>query len=808
MLSDQSNFGPYRVISLLGSGAMGDVYRALDTRLDREVALKLIRAELAASTEYRERLAEEARAAARVDSPFVVKIWEYSAVDDVPYLSMEFVEGQELLAAISGLATAGILAHAGLIAEGVLAAHRAGLIHGDLKPENIKSTPNGSPKILDFGLAKPARANPIDRSGQIAGTLYYLAPEQLTGGAPSQSTDLFSLGVVFYEMLTGKRPFEGDHPAAVAYAILHEDPNSLRESRPDLPLWADSMILSLLAKNPSDRPAGADDLVKRLRRHLSGESIGPGPVTTGRAKNVTVIDLRNLSGDPSWEYFCEGFTDDIISELSRRSDLVVSAQPSKDMPRDIAEVFRRVRSDFVLSGSLGRLNDAFQLRLTLHTDGGRRLVSEKKYVDRVDNLFGLLSEAARETVGILEAETGGAARQVEDIPSTDVTAYDYYLQGKSYYQTNKPESLEFSGKMFRRALEIDPDYALAHAGLADLYVFQYMAYYDRSEARLEEARIRALRALEIDPSLPEAHRALGRYYMFSGNMAEAKKSFRTVVELNPKYAIGYRTLAWLRYQGQEFETCLEAAQLALRLAPTDTETLLLIGLCHTCLREYTAATVTLQRALEVAPDYGRAYYNLALVFQKMGVLEAAVKNFELACKYEGDPNCFVDAGWALFLLKDYDRARLAYRKALDKGYFPFIAAYNYGFLEKVCGNDEEAGKLFQLAISNLQDYDYSIPDNVQMQGFYALALAGAGDGETARTQLDQVLLRDDLIGDVLYNVARCYALLGDKREAEMYLLQSLNVSPGPSEPEALLDPHFKSLSLSILLGQAVGSDRF
>ena len=787
---------------------MGDVYRALDTRLDREVALKLIRGELASSEDYRRRLSEEARAAAKIDSPFVVRVWEYSAVDDTPYLSMEYIEGKELLAGVAGLSTTGLLSIAGLISEGVLAAHRAGLIHGDLKPDNIKVTPDGTPKILDFGLAKPVRAHPIDRQMQISGTMHYLAPEQITGGAPSQSTDLFSLGVVFYEMLTGKRPFDGEHPAAIAYGILHEDPDSLREARPDLPLWADSVILSLLAKNPSDRPASAKELIVQLHQHLSGESVSPARLTAGRTKSVTVIDLSNLSGDPSWEYFCEGFTDDIISELSRRSDLVVSAQPSKDMPRDIAEVFRRVRSDFVLNGSLGRLNDTFQLRLTLHADGGRKLVSEKKYVDQVDNLFDLLSAAARETVDILEMETGGAARQVDDIPTTDVTAYDYYLQGKAYYQTNKPESLEFSGQMFNRALEIDPDYALAHAGLADLYVFQYMAYYDRTEERLEKARTRALRALEIDSSLPEAHRALGRYYMFSGNMAEARKCFRTVVELNPKYAIGYRTLAWLRYQGQEFGACLEAAQVALRLAPTDTETLLLIGLCHTCLREYTAATVTLQRALEVAPDYGRAYYSLALVFQKMGVLEAAVKNFELACKYEGDPNCFVDAGWSLFLMKEYDRARLTYRKALDKGYFPFIVAYNYGFLEKVCGNDKEASKLFQLAINNLQDYDYSIPDNVQMQGYYALALAGAGETEAARSALDRILERDDLIGDVLYNVARCYALLGDNREAEMYLLQSLNVSPGPSEMEALLDPHFKSLQLNALLGQATGSDRY
>jgi TolB-like protein len=200
-------------------------------------------------------------------------------------------------------------------------------------------------------------------------------------------------------MVTGRRPFEGDHPAAVAYGILHEDPDSLRELRPDLPVWADSMFLSLLAKNPSDRPATAKDLTAQLYRHLTGESVSPARPATGRTKSVTVIDLSNRSGDPSWQYFCEGFTDDIVSELSRRSDLIVSAQPSNDMPRDICEVFRRVRSDFVLSGSLGKLNNTFQLRLALHRDGGRKLVSEKKYSDQIDNLFELLSIAANLPAG-------------------------------------------------------------------------------------------------------------------------------------------------------------------------------------------------------------------------------------------------------------------------------------------------------------------------------------------------------------------------------------------------------------------------
>lgn len=764
---------------------------AVDTRLDREVALKVIREDLARSEDYRQRLAFEAKAAAKIDSPYVVRVWEYSTIDDVPYVSMEYVSGQNLLEATRALDVGRKLALAVHIAEGIQAAHSVRLLHGDLKPDNIKVTPDNCPKILDFGLAKQIRENPVDEQGQICGTLHYLAPEQLMGHPASFRTDLFAFGVIVYQMVSGKLPFPGSHPAAVAYSLLHEDPVSLRELCADAPDWLDSLVLRMLAKRPEDRFEDAAVVTDQLRGRLGGLATVIDRKIAGRSKSVTVIDLKNQSGDASWDYFCEGFTDDIINELKRRTGLVIMAMPSTDIPRDMQEVFKRTRSDFVVSGSLMRWQDRFQLRLSVYADEGKQVLAAQKYDEPSSQLFELLGRAAGEISTVLERETGVPAVPAESPAPADISAYDYYLQGKSYYQTNRPEALEFAERMFKKALEGNPDMALAHSGLADLNVFKYMAYYDRSERCIEEARKQAVRALEIEPALPEGHRSLGRYYMFKGDVANAKVCFLKAVELNPKYSIGYRTLAWLKYQERDFAASFDWATRALQLAPTDTETLLLIGQLHTCRREYTAATVTFQRVLEIAPDYGRAYYNLGQVYMKLGVLEPAIANFQTACKYQGDPNCYVDAGWAFFLNGDLDRARQAFNRSLENKFFPFIAYYGLGFMERSCGHEGLAQNHFKSAIECLGVTDFSDGENVQLQAYYALSLAALGEHEAARRQLDEILTCDDLIGDVLYNVARSYSHLGDHQAAAMYLEQALNVSPGPSEKEIALDPHFR-----------------
>jgi len=795
MLNSGHQLGNYVIEAFLGSGAVGEVYRARDTRFARTVALKVIKGHLADSAEYRNKLKAEASAMARIDSPHVTRVWDYSPDESTPFLAMEYVEGQELGDATREMDLAGKIELACQVAEGIQAAHSVELIHRDIKPENVKVTPEGRAKILDFGLAKEVRQDEVDAGGNIVGTLWYASPEQLRGDPVTFATDIFSFGAMLFELVTGRRPFEGEYKDRVYYSILHEDPIAAREIVSDLPEWLEQLLLKLLAKRPDDRFASMSHVAAQLRSYLSGEQLSLIKGVQVRRKQVTVLVLKNLSEDKSWDYLCDGFTDDLVSELSRRSELGVNVQPSHNAPSDMETLCKRLRSDFVVGGSLMRWQDRIRLKLDIYGHRRGQIVSSRKYEKKAEELFDLLNLATRETTDILARECGEVVSQVTDHSAIDISAYEYYLKGKSYYRADKPEHFAFAIQMYERALQLDPNMALAHSGIADVLIFQYMAYYDRSREIMEKARGQAQKALLLEPGLPEGHRSLGRYYMFMGDLRSAEACFIRAVDLNPRYAIGYRTLGWLKYQQGNYEESMEWANRALQLAPTDTETLLLIGQLHTYERRYTAAMATLQRAVEIEPDYGRAYYNLGLAYQKLGVLSVALENFTLACKYEGDPNCFVDAGWICLILRDYDQARRAFEMSVSKGFFPFIAHYCLGFLERMRGDSQLAGKYFSQVVDELKHTDFSDRENVQIQGYYAMALAGAGRVDEARAQLTDILGVDHLIGDVLLNVARSYALMGDTSQAAACLQRAVVSSPGPTESEISLDPHFSEVPL-------------
>jgi serine/threonine protein kinase/Tfp pilus assembly protein PilF len=772
---------------------MGVVYRALDLRLDRPVALKLIREEVGRSEEFRARLADEARKAAKIDSPYVVKVWEHAAVEDQPYISLELVTGDDLRAAAPGLSFDQKVDLVLQLAEGIKAAHAQGLIHRDLKPENIRISSDGQAKILDFGLAKTVQPDSVDNEGNIEGTLYYLSPEQVCGESLTTASDIFSFGTIMFELFTEARPFEGVYPAAIIYSILHEEPPQPTSLNAQIPQWLEAVILKSLAKQPDDRFTDIRTLIEAVRTGRDSGAGGREPLAKPR-RTATVIDINNLSGDASWDYFCVGFTEDVIHELSRRTDLIVSAQPSHVYSRNIREVFERCRSDYVVVGSLRKWQDRIKLNLSVYGEDGSKLISGQDYEDDSEKLFSLLSTAARDAAMALAEVTGFSAIEVEDYLKTDVSAYEYYLKGRSYYQTNKPEDLDFAVMMFQKALEIDPGLALAHTGLSDVYAFKYMAFYDRTQRTIDSAKTEALRAIDISPNLPEAHRSLGRYHMFMGNMGEAESAFLQAIEFNPKFAIGYRTLAWLKEIAGDNEKALYWARRSLELAPCDLETLLLLSLLHMDMRKYTVAMATLQRAIELGPDYGRAYFLLGSVYMKLGVPELALENFQLAAKYKGDPNCCIDAGYIHLVQNNFDAAERKFRDSIDAGYYIFVAYYYLGYLESLRGNEERAREHFTKSIEAGRTSDTEGTANVHVLAYRALAKAWLGESVEARSLLDEIVQLPDLDGELLHEVARCYAVLRDTRRAQEFMNRALTAHAGPTEKELKFDPHFALVS--------------
>lgn len=793
MLIPGENYGKYTIERELGQGAVGVVYQAFDTERDDWVALKVLSKELANDAAYREQLGTEARLCAKIKSPYVVEIFDFGEFDGTPFMAMEYLPGADIRTGVADYEISQKIELAICLGRGIQSAHDEGLVHRDLKPENIRLTDDGTPKILDFGLAQELKTDSVDEFGNVEGTLYYLSPEQLSGLSVTESTDIFSFGTILYELFTGGRPFEGEYSSSIIYSILHEDPAPPSQIKDELPPWIDELIMKLLSKRPEERHQSIREAVAFLQTNKDTRR-SPGERWVKPRQTATVVDLKNLSGDDSWEYFCQGFTEDVIRELSRRTNLVVNGEPSTSYRRNIKETFERCRTDFVIVGSLMRYQDKIKLNLSIYGGNGDNLVWDSSFSDSSERLFELLGEAAQETSARLSSAANSPVVGVGEEFQPDVTAYDFYLKGKSYYQTNKPDDLEFARKMFDRVLEIDPKYALAHSGLSDVYAFNYMAYYDRSPECIEKAKEQAQAALEIDAWLPEGLRSLGRYYMFTGQWDKAQDAFLKAVEYNPKYAIGYRTLGWLQHQQGKYKEAFEWARKALEMAPTDLETHLLLGLIHKGDRKYTLAMSTLRRATELGPDYGRAYYELGQVYLKLGIADLALENFELAGKYKGDPNCYVDAGFIHLSRNHIERARTVFNQSIEEQCFPFVANYYLGFCELLEESPEKAKPYFEKTLNALATVDFSTEENIQMQAYLALALAGAGRPEEARKTLDDIEMYEIKNGEVLYNLARCRALLNDTKQANEYIGRALNTPGGPSEKEVAIDPHFRNLT--------------
>jgi serine/threonine protein kinase/Tfp pilus assembly protein PilF len=796
MLAEGTLFGRYRIEKLLGSGAMGRVYKAYDEENDRVVALKLINEKLAKSEKYQKKLAGEAEATAAIDSPYVVKIWEHSQIDGKHYIALEYVEGKDLRAVLHELEFDNKLDIARQIGMGIKSAHANALIHRDLKPENIKLTSDGRVKILDLGLAKTVSAEEVDDQGDIEGTLYYLSPEQVTGDTLTFNSDLFSYGAILYEMFAGKRAFDGDYPAAIIYSILHEEPEVPSTFYNELPGWCDEMIMRLLDKQPENRYENIQVVLDFIEQSLREKTTVARKARRKETQTLTIIDLKNLSGDESWDYFCVGFTEDLMHEISRRTDLVVSSEPASEHTRNVREIFDKYRSDFAVIGSLMKWKEGIKLNLSVYESHDAEMISGKKYEGGADELFELMEMAVEDIAAILSEVSGAESIDVENYFKTDINAYDYYLKGKNYYQTNRPEDLQIAEQMFEKALEIDSDLALAHSGLSDVYAFQYMAYYDRSQERIEKAREEALKALNINPGLPEGHRSLGRYYMFIGAFNSAENSFKTAIETDPKYAIGYRTLAWLKELADEHENAIFWAKKALKNAPNDLETLLLLGLANMHLAKYTVAMATLQRAIELAPDYGRAHYNLGRIYVKLGVRDKALENFEQAIRFKGDPNAFIDSAYIYMIKNEHDMARQRFKESIRADYFPFIAFYFLGQLENQIGNEDEAIKYFKDAEKSSAEYELNDQANPHLKAYRAMALTALGEKEKAFEILEKLKDSESYDGEALYNIARVYSMLNQREKANKLLEEAIKKHPGPTINEIQMDPHFKYINIS------------
>ena len=587
LLEPGARLGPYEIVAPIGAGGMGQVYRARDTRLGREVAIKILLETASHDAEAIARFREEARMLAALNHANIVAIHDVGTSGDISFVVFELVEGETLRLRLKNgaLPPAIALRYSLQIAEGVAAAHDRGIVHRDLKPENLVVTPGERVKILDFGVAKarPARADTADtvaamtRPGLVLGTIGYMAPEQLRGQPIDHRIDLFAFGVILHEMLLGARPFHGQTDVEIVAAILTTDVPNPAIAHPHVPQAFGSIVCRCLARNPDDRFQTAAALLEALSNlgPLEGESHGPTspPGAAAARPSVAVLPFADMSPQKDQEYLCDGIAEEIMSALAHASGLRVVARSSafqfKGAAHDVREIGRRLGATAVLEGSIRKAENRIRIAVQLvSSDGGLQMWSER-YDRELADVLAMQDEIAMKVAEALEARLAPPATTLAHGRTCDLDAYTHYLKARFYWNRRTEADLEQSLEHFRQALAHDPGYAQAHAGLADALV-TLAVYGAKAPADVVPgARSAARRALELDGSLASAHACLGCIEaLHDWSWVAAARHLRRAIALNPDDGTAHQSLAtnYLVPLGR-FDEALTELRLALALDP-------------------------------------------------------------------------------------------------------------------------------------------------------------------------------------------------------------------------------------------------
>jgi serine/threonine protein kinase/tetratricopeptide (TPR) repeat protein len=615
----------YRITEKLGEGGMGVVYRAEDLTLERPVALKFLSPMVTGADRDRARFVHEAKAAAALNHPNICTIYEIGEDAGRTFIAMEYLEGEDLRARmrVAPLPLVEALTIGADIARGLSAAHRKGIVHRDIKPANILVTPARVVKIMDFGLARMGMGADLTRTGTTVGTIAYMSPEQARGEEVDHRTDIWSLGVVLYEMLTGSRPFSADRDVAVIHAIVYEDFRNPSSLRPELPGELDACVRKMLQKDRrlrySDASEAAGDLFALI--NMLGSGTMTRMIATEKATpSVAVLPFANLSADPEQEYFCDGMAEEIINSLAQLDGLKVVARTSsfafKGKNEDVREMGRQLGVETLLEGSVRRAGNRLRVTTQLvQVSDGCHLWSER-FDRNMEDVFAIQDEISLAVTDALKVRLlrNDRARVVKR-HTENFAAYKAYMKGRYHWFIRSPEDIEKAIEYLEEAVTIDPDYALAYAGLADAYGVLPMYRPVAAESVYPKARAAALRALELDDSLAEAHAALGCIKEnYEWDWEGAERETRRAIALNPGYATAHQWLSdELILRGRPGEA-IEAINRARELDPLSLFLNARVGMALYYARQYDAAKDILNTALEVDPGFGQARYFLSLVY--------------------------------------------------------------------------------------------------------------------------------------------------------------------------------------------------
>jgi serine/threonine protein kinase/Tfp pilus assembly protein PilF len=722
----------YRISEKLGEGGMGVVYKAEDTKLKRHVALKFLPTNLTSDEEAKERFIQEAQAASALDHPNICTIYEINETEDGQiFIAMAYYEGETLKKKV---ARGQLSVHSGIaiaiqIAQGLAKAHEHGVVHRDIKPANVMITNDGTAKILDFGLAKLAGQIGFTRAGTTLGTAAYMSPEQAQGKEVDQRSDIWSLGVVLYEMLTGELPFKGEYEQAVIYSILNEIPQPVTSISSTVPQKLERIVNLCLAKEATDRYQQTNDLLADLRSPKPQLELGvsqqPRAIVHSRRqrlayifgaavlvlvlfalyflfqpkvasidrKSIAVLPITNYSKSIEDEYFSDGITEDIITQLTKIADLKVISRTSvmqyKNAHKNIRDIGRELDIATVLEGSIRRAGNQVRVAVQLIDTNNEGLLWAETYDREMTEIFAIQTDIAQQIAIALKARLSSPEKeQIKKKPTGSITAYDYYLKGREYYYRHNKEGYEMARSLFVKALKVDSSYALAYAGMADACAQTEL---------LDSAIVLSRRAISIDSDLPEAYKALGLAYFNKGWLQKSLEANLHAVALNSNHVSAIVNVGWAHLETNPVKA-LPWLKKAFTLDPTSGSITSAIGAAYAALVNDANAERWFKKSAEIAPDYMRNYLRLWQLYSRGGRYDAA-KEIEQKLLANA-PNYLQVTGLSYLMDHNYRQAKEYYEKTVSID--PKFRSLDLAYFYKKTDKESEAHKIFDFFSNRCQ----------------------------------------------------------------------------------------------------------
>ena len=741
------SLGHYRLVRKIGSGGMGAVYLGRDERLDREVAIKILPAGTVPSEEVRLRFRKEAQILSRLNHPNIATIYDFNTIDGIDFLAMEFVDGTTLSARVGqNNEEAEICAIGVQISEALEDAHEKGIVHCDLKPQNIMVSSKGRVKLLDFGvaqLARPASTNATTSSAPLAlgGSLPYMSPEQLSGDFPRPATDVYGLGAVLYEMATGQRPFPQSQPVLLADAILHAKPPAPQKINPRVSNGLQAVILKCLEKKPSERYESVRSITADLRNLASREKISRAtsrsalqkwaiavsaivlsalllwtlnaqgifhPTTqVNRISSLAVLPLQNLSESKEQDYFVEGVTDELTSHLAQVGALQVlsetSARAYKGSSKSVPQIAKEMNVDAVVTGSVSRAGNRVRVNAQLIDARTDRHIWAQSYDRDVKDTLALQTEVAAAIADAVNARlTPQEQHQLRDFRRVNPEAYDFFLRGRQHTAKENLQDNQIAIELLERSLAIDPSFAEAHAELGSTYSKKLFYYAAGDEALKKKAFSEVDEALRLSPDLAEAHLARG-------------------------------LLLWSPVSG---------------FAHAD------------AIAEY-------RRAIQLKPSLDEAHHQLGLVYLHIGFPAEALKEVEIAVKLNpGNTLARYRTGVAMLYLGRVKEAEDVFSR-IPLEFNPSLVASQQAWALSALGRTKEA-------VQVVQEYLKTYPDDTGGMVYgMAAQLAALQDRPQDMTRYINLALKSRKsfghFHHTAYDIASAYALRGDSKSAVRWL---------------------------------------